>query len=149
MESNELMLKAIADETRLEIVKLLVKRSYCVGALARRLELTEAAVSQHLKILREAGFVSGEKHGYFVHYDVNRDALRALAVAFSVLADAKREPCEPEDENCLQNRRRKCYMRSESSKCDDETLLACHGDAHTGHSHDGCKHHKKRGGSEA
>ncbi len=116
MESAELMLKAIADETRLEIIKLLLKRSYCAGALARRLELTEDAVSPHLIILREAGLVTGKKRGRFMHYDINRDALRTLAAAFSELADSKREPCDTEDENCLQNKRRKCRMRPETSE---------------------------------
>lgn len=142
MENNDLMLKAIADETRLEIVKLLVKRSYCVGALARRLGLTEAAVSQHLKILREAGLLCGEKHGYFMHYDVCRDALQSLAESFTKLANANREPCDPEDENCLQNRRRKCHMRIKASKCDEETKHACHGE---GHGNGGCAHHKEKG----
>lgn len=146
MESNELMFKAVADETRLEIVKLLVKRSYCVGALARRIGLTEAAVSQHLKILREAGLVSGEKHGYFMHYDVNRDALRALAAAIVELADSSREPCEPDAENCLQNKRRNCRMRA-ASKCEDETRRACHGEGHNGHGN--CSRHRNCEGNEA
>ena len=54
-------LKVLADEKRFKIITLLLKESYCVGALAKNLKISEAAVSQHLKILREAGFVKGEK----------------------------------------------------------------------------------------
>jgi len=56
-------LKTLADETRLNLVKLLLTHDLCVGALAKRLAVSEAAVSQHLKQLREAGLVKGEKAG--------------------------------------------------------------------------------------
>ncbi len=79
-------LKAISDDTRMNIITLLLQHNYCVRALARKLGISEAGVSQHLKILREAGLVSGEKKGYFVHYSVNRDALREIAGNIESLA---------------------------------------------------------------
>jgi ArsR family transcriptional regulator, arsenate/arsenite/antimonite-responsive transcriptional repressor len=72
-------LKSIADPTRYKIVNLLLHRDYCVGKLSRILDITESAVSQHLKILREAGLVSGEKKGYFMHYKVERTLLQEVA----------------------------------------------------------------------
>ena len=54
------LFKALADGTRLKIVRLLLEHRRCVRALARELELSEAAVSQHLKVLREAGIVIGQ-----------------------------------------------------------------------------------------
>ncbi|MFW6263522.1 MAG: ArsR/SmtB family transcription factor [Thermotogota bacterium] len=69
------VLKALADETRFTIVKLLLVHDFCVRALAKRLSISEAAVSQHLKILRKAGVVRGEKRGYFTHYKVENEAL--------------------------------------------------------------------------
>lgn len=104
MENTTTILKAIADDTRLRIVKLLLQHNYCVGALARRLKLTEAAISQHLKVLREAGLLIGEKRGYFMHYDVDREQLRALASKFEELAAVQREMCKPEDEGCIQRK---------------------------------------------
>ena len=95
-----LALKAIADETRMKILSLLLRHDYCVRALARKLELTEGAVSQHLKILRDAGFLTGEKRGYFMHYEVNRDSLHNLAVDIEVLASIKHESCTPEEGGC-------------------------------------------------
>ncbi|MDD2302231.1 MAG: ArsR family transcriptional regulator [Eubacteriales bacterium] len=44
----------MSDETRYRIVTLLLSYSYCVGALARKLDITETAVPRHLKILRAA-----------------------------------------------------------------------------------------------
>ena len=64
------VLKAIADNSRMSILKLLLKHNYCVRALANELALTEATVSQHLKVLREAGLLVGEKRGYYMHYTV-------------------------------------------------------------------------------
>jgi ArsR family transcriptional regulator len=70
--------KALADPTRLRLVKLLGEcgcRVLCVSALAHRLGVTQSAVSQHLRVLRQAGLVRGERHGYFVHYLLDRDRL--------------------------------------------------------------------------
>ncbi len=43
----------------------------CVNALAGQLGITQSAVSQHLKILRQAGFVTSERRGYYIHYRLN------------------------------------------------------------------------------
>ena len=49
------ILKALADETRFKLVNLLLKQDYCVGGLAIRLNISESAISQHRKVLRDAG----------------------------------------------------------------------------------------------
>ena len=75
--------KALSDPTRLKLVKALNDcepgscegGSLCVNALARRLEVTQSAVSQHLRILRQAGLVRGERNGSFIHYSLNPDGL--------------------------------------------------------------------------
>jgi len=56
------ILKALGDENRLHIVMLLLRHDFCVGALSKRLDISEAAVSQHLKVLRNPAS-SGEKNG--------------------------------------------------------------------------------------
>lgn len=80
------ILKALADKTRLKIIELLLKHDYCVRALSRKLGLSEAAISQHLKILREAGLLVGEKKGYYMHYKVDRDVLHRFASKIDELA---------------------------------------------------------------
>lgn len=69
--------KALSDPTRLRLVKLLNKSggALCVNALAHRLGVTQSAVSQHLRVLRQAGLVRGERRGQFVHYSLDRDRL--------------------------------------------------------------------------
>lgn len=68
-------LKILSVETRLRIIQLLRNRSLCVGALTCQLGLTQGAVSQHLKVLRDTGFVIAQRQGNFVHYRVSEDAL--------------------------------------------------------------------------
>jgi len=79
MEQSIEILKALADVTRIKIITLLLSHDFCVGALAKRVGLTEAAISQHLQILRNAGLVNGEKRGYFTHYSVDRKVLKKTA----------------------------------------------------------------------
>jgi ArsR family transcriptional regulator, arsenate/arsenite/antimonite-responsive transcriptional repressor len=73
------ILKALSDDTRYRLVNLLLRHDLCVGALATRLNITESAVSQHLKVLRSAGIVRGDKRGYYTHYYVDREMLRQAA----------------------------------------------------------------------
>jgi DNA-binding transcriptional ArsR family regulator len=68
-------LKVLSVETRVCIVQLLKGRALCVNALAARLNVTQGAVSQHLRIMRDAGLVIDEKRGYFVHYRLNEEIL--------------------------------------------------------------------------
>lgn len=85
------LLKALSDESRFELFKLLLTHDFCVGALAHRLRISEAAVSQHLRKLREAGLVRGEKKGYWTHYRVDKIRLNELAEAMKELT--KLQPC--------------------------------------------------------
>lgn len=68
-------LRVLSVETRLRILSLLAKRNLCVGALSCQLGVTQGAASQHLKILRDAGLVTAERNGYYVHYRVDRQVL--------------------------------------------------------------------------
>lgn len=67
--------KVLSVDTRVRILQLLKDRALCVGALSARMDITQGAVSQHLRILRDAGLVVAEKRGYFVHYRVNKKTL--------------------------------------------------------------------------
>jgi ArsR family transcriptional regulator, arsenate/arsenite/antimonite-responsive transcriptional repressor len=86
MENVVEVLKALSDPSRYAIVNMLLRRDFCVGALAKRLALSEAAVSQHLQVLRNAGVVKGEKRGYYTHYAVDREILTALANEINALS---------------------------------------------------------------
>ena len=57
---------------------LLSERAYCVSALAIKLGLSAPAVSQHLRILRDAQIVTCEKYGYHTHYMPVQETLDSL-----------------------------------------------------------------------
>lgn len=78
MEKLVLTFKALSDETRLKMLVILSRRRICAKGLAKHLGISEAAVSQHLKVLREAGIISGEKEGYYVYYNVQKQALAEI-----------------------------------------------------------------------
>jgi ArsR family transcriptional regulator len=69
------MFKILSVNTRIQIIQLLKGRSLCVNAMAHTLQITPAAVSQHLRIMRDAEIVIGEKRGYFMHYRINEAKL--------------------------------------------------------------------------
>lgn len=70
------MFKVLAVETRVKIIELL-KSNGPLGAkkISKLLGITPAAVSQHLKILKQAGLVRSERQGYWIPYSINEDAL--------------------------------------------------------------------------
>ena len=75
LEPSE-MFKALAVESRVKIIDLLKSRGP-TGAkkIAELLGITPAAVSQHLKILKQAGFVRSERNGYWIPYSIDEEAL--------------------------------------------------------------------------
>ncbi len=137
---KSLVLKALADETRMSILTLLLERNYCVRALARQSGITEAAVSQHLKVLRDAGLVQGEKKGYFTHYNVQRETLHELAGEIEALANIERKACTQEHGDCADSEAAKCHNHGRGG-CTVEQKEKCHG--HGGHGHGtSCPHHQ-------
>jgi DNA-binding transcriptional ArsR family regulator len=70
------MFKALAVETRVKIIELL-KSEGPLGAknIAGQIGVTPAAVSQHLKILKQAGLVRSERKGYWIPYSIDEEAL--------------------------------------------------------------------------
>ena len=70
------MLQLVAVGTRVRMIRLLKGRALCVGALAANLGVTQGAVSQHLRKLKEANIVVPEKRGCFVHYRLSATTLR-------------------------------------------------------------------------
>lgn len=86
------MLAALADPVRLRIVSMMLaapEGSCCGCDLEEPLGLSQPTVSHHLRVLREAGLIEGERRGRWVHYRVVPDRLeeigRALAPEFSPL----------------------------------------------------------------
>ena len=80
------MTKALADPTRFEILQTIANtQERCCGELARDVPITQATVSQHLKVLTDAGLVEARLEGQFNYYRMRRDVFdeyqHALATA--------------------------------------------------------------------
>ena len=88
------LFKALSDPTRLKLVKLLSDQTLtmcqgncagqkflCVNALAHELGVTQSAVSQHLRILRQVGLVAGERKGSFMHYALDESGIAQYKAA--------------------------------------------------------------------
>jgi len=82
--------KALSVDTRVRIVLLLKQRALCVNALAAKLSVTSAAVSQHLRVLRNAELVVSDKRGYYVHYRLKGKTLLRWKKATDELLDMER-----------------------------------------------------------
>lgn len=76
MKEKVKIFKAIGDETRLKILILLSTKNVCAKGIAKQLEISEAAVSQHIKILKEANLVIAYKEGYYAMYELNTEVLQ-------------------------------------------------------------------------
>jgi ArsR family transcriptional regulator, arsenate/arsenite/antimonite-responsive transcriptional repressor len=73
------LFRALGDETRLSIIRQLRAQSeVCACDFLACCDLAQPTVSHHLKVLREAGLISGEKRGLWVHYRLNPDRLATL-----------------------------------------------------------------------
>lgn len=135
-------LKILADDTRFKIIQLLIANDFCVGALARTLGISEAAVSQHIQVLRKGGFLRGEKRGYWTHYVVEKDLLLQVAEELKVLSIPpvnKQFICLRESMNKSNNSGGKSKMckcncehpeklQGKPGSCSKEQKQECHGD---------------------
>jgi len=74
-----LMAKALAHPARMRILRMLDAQQACVtGDVVTEVGLAQSTVSEHLRILREAGLVQGEIEGPRTRYCVNREGLAAF-----------------------------------------------------------------------
>jgi len=84
------LFKALGDGTRLAIVDLLgrVSAPLCVCDIEARFDLSQPTISHHLRLLREAGLVTAERRGTWMHYTLAPAGLTALREFTTRLAAA-------------------------------------------------------------
>lgn len=71
-------LRALADPIRREILNLLKKGRMSAGEIADHFDVTGAAVSRHLSVLKDADLVRDEREGKFIYYDLNASVLEEI-----------------------------------------------------------------------
>ena len=89
--------KALADENRIRVLKLLQSGEKCAYVLLDDLHITQPTLSHHMKILCDSGIVTGRKDGKWMHYSISNegaevvvDYLKALT---SVNGCSENNPC--------------------------------------------------------
>ncbi|MBA0124355.1 helix-turn-helix transcriptional regulator [Haloechinothrix sp. YIM 98757] len=83
-------LKAVAEPVRLRLLSLIASRAdgeACVCELTGAFEVSDATISHHLKVLREAGLIERERRGTWLYYRVRPEALRTIAGALMPAED--------------------------------------------------------------
>lgn len=76
--------KALSDETRLRVIKLLEQGELCVCDITAALDMVQPKVSFHLSTLKEAGFIKDRKQGKWIHYSLNeKDLFRRMLILSS------------------------------------------------------------------
>ena len=94
------IMKVLCEPTRCRIIMLLSEKAYCVSALASLLGLSVPAVSQHLRLLRDAGLVLSEKYSYQTHYRLNKEQIARVAEGLLELAKDKPNNCHKNGFSC-------------------------------------------------
>jgi len=72
--------KALAHPVRVQIVRTLARTEGCVGDLVEQIPLAQSTVSQHLKVLKDAGLVRGTVDGPRTCYCIDPEGLRSLRI---------------------------------------------------------------------
>jgi ArsR family transcriptional regulator len=86
-EEQAMLFATLADPTRLKLLQILCRENppgcRCVNNLSQLLGITQSAVSQHLRVLKSAGLVTGERRGFRIHYLVNPEGLKRCQTLLS------------------------------------------------------------------
>jgi len=97
---------ALADPTRLKLLQILYHQSppgcRCVNNLSQLMGVTQPAVSQHLRVLKSVGLVTGERRGFRMHYQIDPEGLKRCQRIFATTLEFS-ESCA--EDLCRQN----CY----------------------------------------
>ncbi|MFI0511240.1 ArsR/SmtB family transcription factor [Streptomyces sp. WSLK1-5] len=84
------LIRVLADPLRLRIVTLLARETLCTTHLVEETGARQTNLSNHLKVLREAGVVETEPCGRFTYYKLRADVVASLAAQFADLAESAR-----------------------------------------------------------
>ncbi|WP_317856313.1 autorepressor SdpR family transcription factor [Chakrabartyella piscis] len=74
------IMKAISDPTRREILNMLRKQPLTAGEIVQAFDMTNASISHHLSILKQADLVMDEKKGKYITYELNTSVIEEILV---------------------------------------------------------------------
>jgi ArsR family transcriptional regulator len=79
-----LLLKLVAEESRLKLLCVLRQGKHCVCELIEHSDMSQSLISHHLKDLKEAGLVSDEKKGQWVYYSLTDTGKKTIDLLFQI-----------------------------------------------------------------
>jgi ArsR family transcriptional regulator len=88
------LIRVLADPLRLQIVTLLARETLCTTHLVEETGARQTNLSNHLRVLREAGVVETEPCGRFTYYKLRPDVIARLAGQFADLAESARNAAD-------------------------------------------------------
>ncbi len=88
------LLRAVADPLRARIIELLAHEQLCTCHLVELTGARQTNISNHLRVLREAGLVHTQPAGRYTYYRLRPEALTALAGHYAALADRARDAAQ-------------------------------------------------------
>ena len=84
-------LKALADPTRREILNMLKKKDLSAGEISAKFDITDAAISRHLSVLKEADLIHDRRDGKFIIYELNVSVLEEVMLWIKDLQGGKND----------------------------------------------------------
>lgn len=105
--------KALSDETRLRILKLLENGELCVCDVVAALDMIQPQVSFHLGVLRKANLLKGRKQGKWMHYKIDDSDMFKRFIMLSVLEKM------PDDATAVDKNRLEAFLKGKTEgTCD-------------------------------
>lgn len=88
------LIRVLADPLRMQIVTLLARETLCTTHLVEETGARQTNLSNHLRVLREAGIVETEPCGRYTYYRLKPEVIASVADSFAELAAAARATAE-------------------------------------------------------
>jgi ArsR family transcriptional regulator len=116
MDTVLTIFKALSDETRLRILKLLEHGELCVCDIVAALDMIQPKVSFHLGVLREAGLIKDRRQGKWIHYCIDDSDMFRRFLILSVLERVSSESVTEDSKRLAE------FLKSKSAKAYVVTL---------------------------
>ena len=84
-------IKALSDSTRREILEMLKRGKMSAGEICERFDVSDAAISRHLSVLKGADLVRDERDGKYIYYELNTSVLEEIMLWIADLKGAEKD----------------------------------------------------------
>ena len=86
--------KALCDENRVQILRILQNGELCACHLMEELNLSQPTLSHHMKVLCDSGLVNGRKEGKWMHYSISQEGAKVAADCLKEITAVTENGCQ-------------------------------------------------------